>query len=46
VKYAASRLGLCNPDVRLPLAPISESSRKAVDAALVRCGLLQAKAAE
>ncbi len=46
VKYAASRLGLCNPDVRLPLAPISESSRKVVDAALVRCGLLQAKAAE
>ena len=46
VKYAASRLGLCNPDVRLPLAPISESSRKAVDAALVQCGLLQAKAAE
>ena len=46
VKYAASRLGLCNPDVRLPLAPISEASRKAVDAALVRSGLLQAKAAE
>ena len=46
VKYAASRLGLCNPDVRLPLAPISEASRKAVDAALVQCGLLQAKAAE
>ena len=46
VKYAASRLGLCNPDVRLPLAPISEASRKAVDAALVRSGLLQSKAAE
>ena len=46
VKYAASCLGLCNPELRLPMAPISEASRRAVDAALVRAGLLQAKAAE
>jgi len=46
VKYAASRLGLCEPDTRLPLAPISEATRKLVDAALVSAGLLQAKAAE
>jgi 4-hydroxy-tetrahydrodipicolinate synthase len=46
VKYAASRLGLCQPDVRLPLAPISEASKRTVDAALVAVGLIQAKAAE
>ena len=46
VKYAASRLGLCSAEARLPLVPVSESTRKAVDAALAKAGLLQAKAAE
>jgi 4-hydroxy-tetrahydrodipicolinate synthase len=46
VKYAASRLGLCEADVRLPLVPISQVSQRAVDAALVRAGLIQARAAE
>jgi 4-hydroxy-tetrahydrodipicolinate synthase len=46
VKYAASRLGLCEADTRLPLAPISEASRKIVDAALTTAGLIEAKAAE
>jgi 4-hydroxy-tetrahydrodipicolinate synthase len=47
VKYAAFRLGLIDsPECRLPLAPISEASKKAVDEALARTGLLQAKAAE
>jgi len=47
VKYAAYRLGLCGPDARLPMAPISEASRKTVDAALARVGLTAvAKAAE
>jgi 4-hydroxy-tetrahydrodipicolinate synthase len=46
VKYAASRLGLCEPETRLPLAPISEASRKIVDAALTAAGLIEAKAAE
>jgi 4-hydroxy-tetrahydrodipicolinate synthase len=41
VKYAASRLGLCSPETRLPLAPVTEATRKAVDAALVQAGLLQ-----
>ena len=40
VKYAASRLGLCKPDTRLPLAPVSEQTKAAVDAALVKVGLL------
>jgi 4-hydroxy-tetrahydrodipicolinate synthase len=46
VKYAASRLGLCETDVRLPLVPISQASQRTVDAALVRAGLIQARAAE
>jgi len=46
VKYAASRLGLCEPETRLPLAPIAEASKKCVDAALASVGLIPAKAAE
>jgi len=46
VKYAVSRLGFCSADVRLPLAPITEATRKTVDDAMVGAGLLQAKAAE
>jgi 4-hydroxy-tetrahydrodipicolinate synthase len=42
VKYAASILGHCAPDTRLPLAPISETTRARVRAALVQCGLLNA----
>jgi 4-hydroxy-tetrahydrodipicolinate synthase len=44
VKYAASRLGLCNPSTRLPLAPISEQTKAIVDAALEKTGLLQREA--
>ncbi len=39
VKYAASRLGLCLPDVRLPLAPLAEASKKIVEAAIKASGL-------
>ena len=47
VKYAASLLGLCAADTRLPLAPLTEASRKLVDAALAGIGLVdQAAAAE
>jgi 4-hydroxy-tetrahydrodipicolinate synthase len=47
VKYAAFRLGLIDsPECRLPMGPIAEASKKAVDEALARTGLLQAKAAE
>jgi 4-hydroxy-tetrahydrodipicolinate synthase len=46
VKYAASRLGLCSAELRLPMVPISDASKKIVDAALAAVGLLQAKAAE
>lgn len=47
VKYAAWRLGLIeSPECRLPLAPLMDSTKKAVDAALAHAGLLKAKAAE
>ena len=46
VKYAASRLGLCSEDVRLPLWRVGDETRRKVDAALEAAGLLQAKAAE
>jgi 4-hydroxy-tetrahydrodipicolinate synthase len=39
VKYAASRLGLCSGETRLPLAPIAPGSRKRVDDALAAVGL-------
>jgi 4-hydroxy-tetrahydrodipicolinate synthase len=40
VKYAASKLGLCNGETRLPLAPLSSASRKKVDEALSAVGLV------
>ena len=46
VKYAVSRLGLCTPDMRLPMVPVSDATKKAVDAVLLQLGLLDAKAAE
>jgi 4-hydroxy-tetrahydrodipicolinate synthase len=45
VKYAASRLGLCKASTRLPLAPVSEQTKAAVDAALEKTGLLQRETA-
>lgn len=40
VKYAASLLGKCSPDTRLPLAPIAEASRTRVETAMREVGLL------
>ncbi|HZP08451.1 MAG TPA: 4-hydroxy-tetrahydrodipicolinate synthase [Methyloceanibacter sp.] len=39
VKYAASKLGLCTAETRLPLAPLSAPSRQRVDDALAAVGL-------
>lgn len=41
VKTAAARLGLCSPEVRLPLAPLSESGRRRLDAALADCRFVE-----
>ena len=46
VKYAASRLGLCSAEMRLPMVPVTDAGKKVVDAALAKVGLLQAAAAE
>lgn len=41
-KYALSRLGLCSEDVRMPLVPVQQATRDAVDAALAHAGLIGA----
>ncbi len=43
-KYVASLLGFGKPDVRLPLAPLSDAARAAIDAAVDKVGLLHARA--
>jgi 4-hydroxy-tetrahydrodipicolinate synthase len=40
VKYAASLLGLCSAETRLPLCEVSETTKERVRAALVSAGLL------
>jgi 4-hydroxy-tetrahydrodipicolinate synthase len=40
VKYAASLLGLCSEDCRLPLAPLTETSKARVRAAMTKVGLI------
>jgi 4-hydroxy-tetrahydrodipicolinate synthase len=47
VKYAAWRLGLIeSAECRLPLAPVTDATKKAVEAALAHARLINAKAAE
>ena len=41
VKYAASLLGLCSAEMRLPLTPISQETQDKVKAALKFAGLLE-----
>jgi 4-hydroxy-tetrahydrodipicolinate synthase len=38
VKYAASLLGICKADVRLPLSPVAESTKERVREALQKAG--------
>jgi 4-hydroxy-tetrahydrodipicolinate synthase len=42
VKYAASLLGLCRYELRLPMVPVSKATEKAVEDALRGLGLLSA----
>ncbi len=46
VKYATSRLGFCSAEMRLPMVPVSEATKQAVDAVLAKLGLIKAQAAE
>ncbi|MBU2573076.1 MAG: 4-hydroxy-tetrahydrodipicolinate synthase [Elusimicrobia bacterium] len=41
VKHAASLMGLCGGELRLPLTPLSERNREALKKAMVEAGLLQ-----
>ena len=41
LKWAMARLGLCGGTMRLPLTPLSDSCRPAVEAALRSTGLLK-----
>ena len=40
VKYAASLLGMCDPDVRLPLVQVKEETKKKVSEALKVANIL------
>ena len=40
VKYAASLLGLCTEELRLPVVPVTEPTRVAVREAMVKAGVL------
>jgi len=40
VKYAMSRLGLCGPEVRLPLTELTDETKALVDAGLAHAGLM------
>ncbi|MFV0382557.1 4-hydroxy-tetrahydrodipicolinate synthase [Paracoccus sp. (in: a-proteobacteria)] len=39
-KYAMSRLDLCNDRVRLPLVPLTDATKRRIDAALEHAGLI------
>ena len=39
-KYAMSRLGLCSPEVRLPLNELSDATKAALDAAMAQANLI------
>jgi 4-hydroxy-tetrahydrodipicolinate synthase len=38
IKYAMSKLGLCTDELRMPLSPVTESARVAIDHALAHAG--------
>ncbi|MEQ8825188.1 MAG: 4-hydroxy-tetrahydrodipicolinate synthase [Filomicrobium sp.] len=44
-KYALWRLGLCAPEARLPLVPLSDKTKQAVDEAIAKAGLTPVEAA-
>ncbi|GGA50864.1 4-hydroxy-tetrahydrodipicolinate synthase [Pelagibacterium lentulum] len=39
VKYAASQIGLCSEELRLPLVPVTAETRKVIDIAIAHAGL-------
>ena len=45
-KYALWRLGFCEDEARLPLVPLKETTKRAVEAAMIQVGLITAAAAQ
>ncbi len=45
-KYALWRLGFCEADARLPLVPLQDATKQAVEQAMIKAGLITAAAAE
>lgn len=45
-KYALWRLGFCQDEARLPLVPLQEATKKAVEQAMIKAGLISAQAAQ
>ncbi|MBU2583580.1 MAG: 4-hydroxy-tetrahydrodipicolinate synthase [Alphaproteobacteria bacterium] len=45
-KYALWRLGFCEVDARLPLVPLKDATKKAVENAMIQVGLITAEAAQ
>ncbi len=40
VKWAAARMGLCQPTLRMPMTPLSDDNHAALEAAMKTCGIL------
>ncbi|MGB4119853.1 MAG: 4-hydroxy-tetrahydrodipicolinate synthase [Burkholderiaceae bacterium] len=40
VKWAAARMGLCQPTLRLPMTPLSDGNHAALEEAMKTCGIL------
>lgn len=38
-KYVLSKLGICTPDVRLPITPLGDADKRLLDAAMAHAGL-------
>lgn len=45
-KYALWRLGFCQDEARLPLVPLQEATKQAVEQAMIKAGLITAQAAQ
>ncbi len=45
-KYALWRLGFCETEARLPLVPLKETTKQAVEEAMIKTGLITAAAAQ
>jgi 4-hydroxy-tetrahydrodipicolinate synthase len=40
IKYAVSLLGLCSPEARLPMVPVTDGAKKVIKDAMIHAGLL------